>query len=417
MNSDAIYTAARDRYWQWGVDAEAAMERLKSVPISIQCWQGDDVRGFERVVNELSGDVQPTGNYPGRARNFDELTRDFELAISLIPGKKRMNLHASYAVFEGGEQVDRDKLSPVHFRKWAEWSRKNGIALDFNPTFFAHPLAADQTLSSPDKRVRFFWINHGIACRRIAQYFADNQGSPCLCNIWAPDGFKDKAADRLGPRLRFMNSVQRIISERLPGVIDSLESKVFGVGREAYTVCTHEFCMGFCATRRTIYPLLDSGHFHPTESVADKIPSLLTSFDRVALHISRGERWDSDHVPRFNDELREIALEIVRCDAFDKVLIGMDFFDASINRIAAWVIGVRNLQKALLSALLTPSDALAKLQNKGNFTRLLMMQEEIKTLPFGAVWERYCRNQGVPEDERWFEQVTAYEQTVLSQRS
>lgn len=411
------YQAARRRYAELGVDTDTALAALERVPISIHCWQGDDVLGFENAGEALSGGIQTTGNYPGRARGFAELTADFDQACRLIPGKKRINLHASYAVL-GGDKADRDALEAKHFKAWVDYAKARGLGIDFNPTFFSHKNVKDGlTLSSPDENIRAFWVRHGIACRRIAAYFAKELGTPCLCNVWIPDGMKDVPADRLAPRLRLKDSLDQIFAEKLDGVIDCVESKVFGIGLEAYTVGSAEFYLGYAATHPGVYDLLDNGHYHPTEVVSDKIPAMLCTFDKLPLHVTRPVRWDSDHVVRLDDELKEIACEIVRCGALDRVLIGLDYFDASINRVAAWVIGTRNMQKALLWALLQPNDRLQRMQEESRFTELLMMQEECKTLPFGAVWEEYCQRQGVCGNEKWFEQVAAYEQTVLKERA
>ncbi len=410
-----MFEQAKKRYETLGVDVESALTKLSRMPVSIHCWQGDDVTGFENA-GALTGGIQATGNYPGKARNFAELTADFEKACSLIPGQKRFNLHASYALFENGEKVDRDRLEPKHFQKWALWAKEKGISIDFNPTFFSHPKANGLTLAHPDPDIRAFWVRHGIACRRIAAYLAKMQGNPCLCNVWIPDGMKDVPADRLLPRLRLQESLDQIFAEKLEGVIDSVESKLFGIGLEAYTVGSNEFYTAYAARRNGVYNLLDSGHFHPTEVISDKIASMLCFFDKLPLHVTRSIRWDSDHVVRLDDELKEIACEIVRNEAMDKVLIGLDFFDAAINRIAAWVIGTRNMHKALLYALLLPHRRMKALQESGTFTELLMLQEECKTLPFGDVWEEYCLRQGVPADEGWFQQVLEYEKTVLNKR-
>ncbi|NLN82434.1 MAG: L-rhamnose isomerase [Clostridiales bacterium] len=410
------FEQAKQRYSKLGVDVDAALEALANKPISIHCWQGDDVGGFENTDSALSGGIQATGNYPGKARNPEELMADFDKAISLIPGKKRINLHASYAIFDG-DKVDRDNLEPKHFARWVEYARSRGIGIDFNPTYFSHPLASDGlTLSNPDETIRTFWINHGIACRRIAAYIAKELGCPVLNNVWIPDGYKDTPADRLGPRLRLKDSLDRIFAEKLDGVIDCVESKVFGIGVESYTVGSSEFYLSYAASRPGVYVLLDNGHYHPTEVVSDKIPSLLAFFDKVPLHVTRAVRWDSDHVVLFEDELKEIAKEIVRNDAMDKVLIGLDFFDASINRVAAWIIGTRNMQKALLYALLQPNKKLKELQDSGRFTELMMLQEELKTFPFGDIWEEYCESQKVPSDESWFDTVKQYETDVLLKR-
>ena len=412
-----IYEQTRRRFAEMGIDTEEAIDRLKQIPLSIHCWQGDDVTGFENSGEALSGGIQTTGSYPGKARNFEELTDDFRLAMSLIPGKKRINLHASYAVFPDGDHADRDELEPGHFKAWADFARETGLGIDFNPTCFSHPMVKDGlTLSSPDAATRAFWVRHCIASRRIAAWFAKETGSYSVCNVWIPDGLKDIPADRMAPRLRLKESLDEVFAQMLDGVIDCVESKVFGIGVEAYTVGSNEFYIAYAASRPGVYNLLDSGHYHPTELISDKIPALLCFFDKLPLHISRPVRWDSDHVVRLDDELKEIANEIIRNGAQNRVLIGLDFFDASINRVAAWVIGARNVHKALLWALLTPHGQLRALQEGSDFTRLLMLQEDIKTLPFGDVWAEYCRREGVPEDGRWFPAVEAYENNVLKKR-
>lgn len=412
------YESAKKRYEDLGIDVEAALEKLAGIPISVHCWQGDDVIGLEGSGRALSGGIQTTGNYPGRARNFQELTSDFLKAMSLVPGKKRISLHASYAVFEEGEQVDRDQLQPHHFDKWIEFAKEHDLGIDFNPTFFSHPMVKDNlTLSSPEEEVRQFWVRHGIQCRRISSYIAEKLGSPVLCNVWIPDGYKDIPADRLGPRLRLKKSLDEIFQEKLPGVIDCVESKVFGIGMEAYTVGSSEFYISYVASHPGVYDLLDNGHYHPTEMVSDKIPSLLAFFDKVPLHVTRPVRWDSDHVVLYEDEVKEIAKEIVRNDALDRVLIGLDFFDASINRIAAWVVGTRSMEKALLFALLQPWEELKKLQDTCRFTELMVWNEELKTLPFGDIWEYYCESQGVPGGKEWYDTVAQYERDVLSRRA
>ena len=409
------YELAKSRYAQLGVDTDAALKKMSAFPISIHCWQGDDVSGFENA-GALTGGIQATGNYPYKARNFEELTADFDKALSLIPGPKRLNLHACYAVFEDGNTADRDALKPEHFAAWVKYAKARNIGLDFNPTFFSHPKASGLTLSSADESTRAFWVRHGIACRKIAAYFARELNTHCVCNVWIPDGLKDVPADRMAPRLRLKKSLDEIFKEKLDGVVDCVESKVFGIGLEAYTVGSSEFYISYAATHPNVYNLLDSGHYHPSEFISDKIPSLLCFFDKIPLHVTRPVRWDSDHVVRLDDELREIACEIVRNKAEDKVMIGLDFFDASINRVAAWVIGTRNMQKALLYALLTPHEAMAKMQDSNENTRLLMLQEEVKTLPFGAVWESYCESENVPATEKWFEDVMAYEKTLEGKR-
>ncbi len=415
MNQNERFLYAKDKYGAFGVDTEEAIRILSETPISMHCWQGDDVRGFENA-GPLTGGIQATGNYPGAARTPEELMADFDKALSLIPGKHRINLHASYAIFEDGEKVDRDRLEPKHFKKWVEYAKARGLGIDFNPTYFSHPLAQNATLSSPDENVRQFWIRHGIACIRISEYFAKELGTPCLMNIWIPDGMKDTPADRLGPRKRYADSLDQILGcgydKNLVRV--TLESKVFGIGLESYTVGSAEFCLSY-ATSRGIVPLMDNGHYHPTEVVSDKISALLAFNERIALHITRGVRWDSDHVVRLDDETKEIMLEAVRC-GLDRVILATDYFDASINRIAAWVLGMRDTQKALLLALLTPSKDWQELQDQRELTRLFMLQEEAKTLPFGDVWEEFCKRNGVPGENEWFSEVTKYETEVLAGR-
>lgn len=415
MNTKQRYESAKEIYKNIGVDTDKVLEQLKKVHISLHCWQGDDVSGFEGT--SLSGGIQATGNYPGKARTPEELMADMDQVFSLIPGKHRINLHAIYAIFEPGEEVDRDKLEPKHFAKWVEYAKERGLGIDFNPTFFSHPKASEYTLSSPNEEIRKFWINHGIACLKISEYFAKELKTPCLMNIWIPDGFKDIPADRLSPRARLKDSLDQILAtpydKSLVNV--AVESKVFGIGMEACTVGSHEFYMNYAA-KNNILCLLDNGHFHPTEVVSDKIPSMLLFSDKLALHVTRPIRWDSDHVVLFDDELKEMAKEIVRCNAIDRVLIGLDFFDASINRISAWVTGMRNMQKAMLYAMLSPSEKLASLQNERNFTELMMMQEELKFYPFGDVWNYFCEINNVPQKEDWFTVVKEYEKNVLSKR-
>lgn len=416
MNVKERYESAKAMYAKIGVDTDAALERLKGIPISMHCWQGDDVIGFDHD-GPLTGGIQTTGNYPGRARNPEELMADIEKALSLIPGKHKVNLHACYAIFEDGERADRDKIEPKHFAKWVEFGKKNGVAFDFNPTCFSHPMAEDSlTLSSPNETVRKFWVDHCIACIKISEYLAAEQGCPCAMNIWIPDGMKDVPADRLGPRARFKQSLDEILAVPYDKekVLVCLESKVFGIGMESYTVGSSEFTINYAA-RNGIISLMDNGHYHPTEVVSDKISSMLLFNDMIALHVTRGVRWDSDHVVLFDDETREIAKEIVRNGA-DRVLLALDFFDASINRISAWVTGMRNMQKALLFALLQPNQELARLQEERNFTRLMMIMEELKCYPFGDVWDYFCELNGVPVREAWFEKVLEYEKDVLSKR-
>lgn len=411
------FESAKAIYAAMGVDVEAALAKAKGKAISIHCWQGDDVAGFDQKDGRAGDGIQTTGNYPGRARNFEELTADFLKAASLIPGKKRINLHASYAVFADGEWVDRDRIEYRHFEKWVEFARENGFGIDFNPTCFSHPMVTDGlTLSSPIESVRRFWIDHCKACRRIANEIGAQLGDHVLNNVWIPDGMKDVPADRLGPRMRLKASLDEIFAEKLPNVIDCVESKVFGIGLESYTVGSNEFYMSYAGTHPGVYNLLDNGHYHPTEVVSDKIPALLCFFDKIPLHVTRPVRWDSDHVVAFDDELKEIMKEIVRNDALDRVLIGLDFFDASINRVAAWIIGTRNAEKALLWALLQPNQQLKALQDAGNFTEKFMLMEEAKTLPFSDIWAEYCRRVGVPADASWFEEIKKYEQEVQSKR-
>ena len=411
------FESAKAIYAAMGVDVEAALAKAKGKAISIHCWQGDDVAGFDQKDGRAGDGIQTTGNYPGRARNFEELTADFLKAASLIPGKKRINLHASYAVFADGEWVDRDRIEYRHFEKWVEFARENGFGIDFNPTCFSHPMVTDGlTLSSPIESVRRFWIDHCKACRRIANEIGAQLGDHVLNNVWIPDGMKDVPADRLGPRMRLKASLDEIFAEKLPNVIDCVESKVFGIGLESYTVGSNEFYMSYAGTHPGVYNLLDNGHYHPTEVVSDKIPALLCFFDKIPLHVTRPVRWDSDHVVAFDDELKEIMKEIVRNDALDRVLIGLDFFDASINRVAAWVIGTRNAEKALLWALLQPNARLKELQDTAQFTEKFMLMEEAKTLPFSDIWAEYCRREGVPADASWFKEIQQYEKDVQLKR-
>jgi L-rhamnose isomerase len=406
---------AKNKYAGFGVDVENALEYATGTSISIHCWQGDDVNGFDG--GGADGGIQATGNYPGKARNFEELTADFRKACSLIPGKKRINLHASYAVFENGEKVDRDTIEYRHFAPWVDFAREMSIGIDFNPTCFGHAKVKDGlTLSSPDEATRRFWIEHCKRSRSIANEIGEQLNDNVLCNVWIPDGLKDVPADRLNPRLRLKAALDEIFAEDYPHIIDCVESKVFGIGLESYTVGSNEFYISYTAGRKGVYPLIDNGHFHPTENVADKIAALAPFFDYLPLHVTRPVRWDSDHVVLFNDELREMFGELVNCNALSKAKIGLDFFDASINRIAAWVIGTRSAQKALLYALLQPS--LAELQNKGDFTHKMAVMEDVKTLPFGDVWEEYCKRQGVPANSQtWFRSIERYESDVLSCRA
>lgn len=412
------YQEAKQKYAAIGVDTDAAIARLKTVPISLHCWQGDDVRGFDTDPNKpLTGGIQTTGNYPGRARTPEELMADIDVVLSLCPGTKKINLHASYAIFdEENPWVDRDKLEPKHFRKWVDFCKARGLGADFNPTYFSHPMCDPLTLSSPNEETRRFWINHGKACIRISQYLAEELGQPCTMNIWTGDGFKDVPADRKGPRDRYRASIDEILSEPYDFhlVKPCIESKVFGIGVEAYTVGSAEFALTYAAYNRDkCIPLMDNGHYHPTELVSDKISSMLLFNDRLALHITRPMRWDSDHVVLFDDETREMMKEIVRADALGRVFLATDYFDASINRISAWVTGLHSVQKALLYALLEPK-SLKKLQDENNFTELMVRQEELKTMPFGAVWEEYLRRENIPQD--YFAEIKRYEADVLSKR-
>lgn len=418
MTTTQRYESAREMYREMGVDTDKAMETLKNVSISMHCWQGDDVTGFDHE-GPLTGGIQATGNYPGKARTPEELMADIDKVFSLIPGKHKLNLHANYAIFAEGEFADRDQLEPKHFAKWVEFAKERGLGLDFNPTYFSHDMVKDGlTLSSPDEEVRNFWIRHGQACIRISEYFATELGQPCLMNIWIPDGYKDIPADRLSPRARFKDSLDQILSIDYDKskVLVCLESKVFGIGVEAYTVGSAEFTVNYAA-QKGILSLMDNGHYHPTEVVSDKISSMLLFNEKVALHVTRPIRWDSDHVVLLDDETKEIAKEIVRNDALDRVFIGLDFFDASINRISAWTVGMRNMQKALLCALLTPNKKFAELQFEGKFTELMAMQEELKMYPVGDVWNYFCQENEVPVREEWFKEVQRYEEEVLAKRS
>ncbi len=413
------YEEAKKRYATLGVDTDAAIAKLKTVPISLHCWQGDDVRGFDTdPAKPLTGGIQTTGNYPGRARTPDELMSDIDMALKLCPGTKKLNLHASYAVFDDGDWVDRDKLEQKHFKKWVDFCKSHSLGADFNPTFFSHPKCDPLTLSSPNENTRRFWIDHGKACIRISQYLAEELGEICTMNIWTGDGFKDIPADRMGPRMRYKDSIDEILSEPFDfsKVKPCVESKVFGIGVESYTAGSAEFSLSYAAMNRDrCIPLMDNGHYHPTETVSDKIPALLTFFPEIALHITRPVRWDSDHVVLFDDETKEIANEIVRCGGLDgRVHIALDYFDASINRISAWAVGFRSVQKALLSALVTPD--FTELQNKNDWTKLMVAKEEMKTMPFGEIWAQYCRVCGVLADGEWFEAVREYENNVLCKR-
>ena len=411
----SLYEHAKETYAKIGIDTEEVLKKLAELPISLHCWQGDDVVGFENT-GSLSGGIMATGNYPGKAGTPQELMADIEEVLSLLPGKYKINLHAIYAITDG--TVDRDKLEPKHFEKWVEFAKKNGLGLDINPTLFSHPLAANSlTLSNPDEKIRRFWIDHCKAMRKIGAYFGKELGITCMNNIWIPDGYKEIPADRLGPRQRLKESLDEIFSEKYDKkyLIDTVESKVFGIGLEAYTVGSHEFYLNYAAKNDCLC-LLDNGHYHPTEMVSDKIPPMLLFADKLALHVTRPMRWDSDHVVIFDDELTEIANEIVRCDALDKVMIGLDYFDASINRIAAWVVGARNMRKALLFAMLLPHGELKKYQDSGNFTKMLAMVEEYIFYPYNEVWNEFCKRENVPQGEKWLEETDRYEKEVLSKR-
>ena len=411
------YEYAKETYTKIGIDTEAVIEKLADVTVSLHCWQGDDVTGFDSRA-ALSGGIQTTGNYPGKATTPEQLMADLDKAFSYMPGRNKLNLHASYAIFEDGEFADRDALEPRHFKKWVDFAKERGMGIDFNPTFFSHVMVKDNlTLSSPDEEVRSFWVRHGKACIKIAQYFAEETGIPCVINFWIPDGYKDIPADRYAPRARFKKSLDEILAEPYDKskVYVTLESKVFGIGLESYTVGSAEFCLSY-SDYKGITPLMDNGHYHPTEVVSDKIPSLLLFNEKIALHVTRAVRWDSDHVVIFDDETKEIAKEIVRCDALDRVFIALDYFDASINRIAAWIIGSRNLRKALLSAMLIPYDELKKAQDEADYTKVLALSEEYKFYPAADVWAEFCRRQGIIADEKWYDEIKEYEKDVLLKR-
>lgn len=411
------YALARKRYADFEVDTEAAQECLNKIQISIHCWQGDDVSGFENDNGLTGGGIQATGNYPGKARNAVELRSDLDKAFSLIPGKHRLNVHAIYAE-TAGRSVERDELEPAHFNNWVDWAKQNDIGLDFNPSYFSHPKADDGfTLSSLDKDTRKFWIDHGVICRKIGEHFGKALGKTCITNFWIPDGYKDMPANRKIHRELLKESLDEIFSHEIDSRdnLDAVESKLFGIGSESYVVGSHEFYLAYALARKKIL-CVDSGHFHPTESIADKISAILNFLDEMLLHVSRGVRWDSDHVVVLSDKVRDIALELVRGDYLRRVHIGLDFFDASINRVAAWVIGTRSMLKALLYALLEPHKQLREYEETGDFTSRLALMEELKTLPFGAVWDYYCLNQDVPAGVDWLSEIRKYENAVLSKR-
>lgn len=411
------YEAAKEVYKTLGVDTEEAISKLQKVSVSMHCWQGDDVKGFDHE-GPLTGGIQTTGDYPGRARTPVELMTDIDKVLSLVPGKHKLNLHANYAIFENGEFADRDKIEPKHFKKWVDFAKERGLGLDFNPTYFSHDKVKDGlTLSSPDEEIRKFWIDHGKACIRISEYFAKETGKPCLMNIWIPDGYKDIPADRLGPRARFKGSLDQILAIEYDKekVLVCLESKVFGIGMESYTVGSSEFTVSYAA-KNGIISLMDNGHYHPTEVVSDKIPSMLLFNDKIALHVTRCVRWDSDHVVLFDDETKEMMKEIVRNDALDRVMIATDYFDASINRVSAWTVGMRSVLKSLLYALLTPNAELKQLQETSKFTELMAKQEAMKMAPYGDVWNYFCESNNVPNEHDWYKIVEDYEKEVLSKR-
>ncbi|MCB1120476.1 MAG: L-rhamnose isomerase [Verrucomicrobiae bacterium] len=418
MSSETHYQSAREQYAAYGVDTDKALEELKSIPISVHCWQGDDVAGFEGEAGITGGGIMATGNYPGRARTIDELRADLEKVYSLVPGKHRLNLHASY-LDHGGTKVDRTEIEEKHFQSWVDWAKVQQIGLDFNPTYFSHPLAADGfTLAHPDANIREFWIEHGKRCRKIGAFFGRELGNTCVTNIWIPDGLKDTPADRKGPRERLTEALDAMLAESMNPAhnLDAVECKLFGLGSESYVVGSHEFYLGYAIKNQTVL-CLDAGDFHPTESIADKISSVMFYVPRLLLHVSRGVRWDSDHVIVLNDDLQAIARELVVGGYLPRTHVGLDFFDASINRVAAWTVGVRNILRALLIALLEPTATLQEVELKGDYTSRLALFESIKSLPFGAVWNHYCEMQGVPQDPGLMGPIRSYENEVLSKRS
>ncbi len=412
------YESAKKKYEALGINVEEALEKLKNFKVSMHCWQGDDVVGFDQK-GPLTGGIQTTGNYPGKATTPEELMADIDQVLELVPGSFKLNLHACYAIFEDGAWANRDELKPEHFKAWVDYAKKKNIGLDFNPTCFSHEMVKDNmTLTHPDKEVRDFWIRHCQACIRISEYFYDELQQPVLMNIWIPDGFKDIPADRYGARARYKDSLDQILDMGYDKnkVKVCVESKVFGIGMESYTAGSAEFALNY-ASYKQILPLMDNGHYHPTEMVSDKVASQLLFFPEIALHVTRPVRWDSDHVVLFDDETKETCKEIVRCDAMDRVYLATDFFDASINRISAWTVGLRSVEKAMLYALLTPNETLRKLQDEGNWTKVMAMQEELKTYPFGDIWDYYCESNGKPVGMDWFKTVEDYEKKVLSKRA
>ncbi|HEL1596307.1 TPA: L-rhamnose isomerase [Streptococcus suis] len=420
MNAEQLkqaYQVAKERYAAIGVDTDAALKKLQDIKISMHCWQGDDVKGFLSPEGDLTGGIMSTGNYPGAAKNPDQLRQDLEKAFSLIPGQHKLNLHAIY--LDTDEKVDLNEIEPKHFEKWVAWAKEQGLGLDFNPTFFSHPMMKDGfTLSHPDKEVRDYWIEHGKRSRKVAEYMGKELGQVCYNNFWVPDGFKDNPVDRLSPRKRLMESLDEIFADQVDESYtqDAVESKLFGLGAEAYTVGSHEFYMGYGLTRGKMI-LLDAGHFHPTEVISNKLSSLALFGKGIMLHVSRPVRWDSDHVVVMDDELQDIAKELVRNDLLDKAVIGLDFFDATINRIAAWVIGTRNTQKALLKALLEPTQDLKDMENAFDFTSRLAYTEELKDFPYADVWNYFCLQNNVPVGLDWLTEVRQYEEDVLSKRN
>jgi L-rhamnose isomerase len=422
MNEHKIaqaYQIAQEEYAAAGVDAAAAMRRLETIPISLHCWQGDDVGGFEKAGAQLEGGgIQATGNYPGKARSIVELRSDIEKALSMVPGKHRLNLHACY-LDHGGKFIDRDQIEPKHFQSWIDWAKANGLGMDFNPTYFSHPKAADGfTLTHPDKGIRDFWIQHGIACRKIGAEMGRQLGAPTVTNVWIPDGYKDIPVDRTGPRERLTDSLDKIFATPIDPKIhlDAVEAKLFGIGAESYTAGSHEYYLGYAISRQKLLTL-DAGHFHPTEMISEKVSSVLLFCPGLLLHVSRPVRWDSDHVVILDDELQAIAKELVRGGKLDRIHIGLDYFDASINRVAAWVIGTRNMLKALLIALLEPTPALKQAELEMDYTKRLVMLEELKSLPWSAVWDYYCLQKGVPVGRAWFDEIRQYETKVLAKRA